>query len=208
MAELEQQRFLKCKNRMIEELTKSIEFFSQENKWEREKMVVVKLLRQLGIGYDESELTKWEEPVDVAFRDARFQVKEVMHFQGEQPRRRHYELKAELRRIQAAETIKEMMRLTPFREETWDQIVMESVQAARTHTERYGPKERRNLDVVCYHNRQGHFEAPAITPEIEGVDCRSFSIVSNAHSMVLFADSSAPAFLQGAVGTRHAGRFD
>ena len=54
---------------------------------------------------------------------------------------------------------------------------------------------------MCYCNRQDRFEAPALTPEIESLDCRSFSIVSNSHAMVLFADSSAPAFLQEAVGT-------
>ena len=100
------------------------------------------------------------------------------------------------------------MRLTPFREVTWDRIVTESVEAAKEHIERYGIKERRDLDVVCYYNRHDHFEAPAPTPEIENLDCRSFSIVSNSYAMVLFADSSSPAFLQEAVGTRHAGQFD
>ena len=206
MAELEQQRFLKCKNRIIEGLTKSIEFFSNKNKWEREKMVVEKLLRQLGIEYDESELIKWEEPVDVAFRHARFQVKEVMPFE----RKRHDEYTAALQKVEAAETTKKLCQLTPFREVEvmWDQIVKESAEAAKAHIAGYGPQERRELDVVCYYNRQDHFEVPAPTPETEILDCRSFSIVSNAYAMVVCADRSAPAFLQGAVGTRHAGQFD
>ena len=205
---MEQRNFLRLKNQRVKCLKESIEFFSQQNKWEREKMVVEKLLRSLGLDYDESELTKPEEPADVAFRDARFQVKEVMQFHGEEIRRRHGEYKAALRRVEAAETTEELFPLTPFREVMWDQIVTESAEAAKAHIVRYGLRERRELDVVCYYNRQDHFEAPAPTPETEILDCRSFSIVSNAYAMVLFADSSAPAFLQEAVGTRHVGQFD
>ena len=205
---LEQRRFLRLKNEMIKGLKESIEFFSVEKKWDREKMVVETLLERLGIDFDASELSEPEEPADVAFRDARFQVKEVMQFHGEEIRRRHDEYKAALRRVEAAETMEELMRLTPFREVTWDRIVTESVKAAKKHIGRYGVKERRDLDVVCYYNRHDHFEVDAPTPDYKKLDCRSFSIVSNSYARVLFADSSAAKFLQEAVGARHAGQFD
>ena len=144
----EQRRFLRHKNKMIKDLKESIRFFSAQNKWAREKMVVEKLLTSLDIDYDESDLTKPDEPADVAFSDARFQVKEVMQFQGEETRRRHDEFRDALRRVEAAETMEDLLPLTPYREVTWDQVVTESVKAAKTHIERYGVKERQDLDVV------------------------------------------------------------
>ena len=206
--ELERRRFLRFKHQMLEDLKESIEFFSHKNKWVREKTVVKKLLKQLGIKLDESELTKWEEPIDVAFRDARFQVKEVMQFEGEEVRRRHHELRILLRRAEGATSIEELLPLTPFREVGWDRIVTESVEVAKEHLGGYGPIERRKLDVVCYYNRKDHFEVPAPTPDFEELDCRSFSIVSNSYAIVLCADSNAPAFLREVVGTRHVGQFD
>ena len=208
VAGMEQRRFLRLKNEMIKGLKESIEFFSVEKKWDREKMVVETLLERLGIDFDASEFSEPEEPADVAFRDARFQVKEVMQFHGEEIRRRHDEYRAALRRVEAAETMEELMRFTPFREVTWDRIVTESVEAAKEHIGRYGVKERRDLDVVCYYNRHDHFEADAPKQDYEKLDCRSFSIVSNSYAKVLFADSSAPKFLQEAVGTSYAGQFD
>ena len=205
---LEQRCFLRLKNQRVESLKESIRFFSCQNKRAREKMVVETLLERLGIDFDASQLYEPEEPADVAFRDAGFQVKEVMQFHGEEIWRRHGAYKAALQRVEAAETTEELFPLTPFREVMWDQIVTESAEAAKRHIARYGPRERRELDVVCYYNRQDHFEAPAPTPETEVLDCRSFSIVSNAYAMVLFADSSAPEFLQEAIGIRYAGQFE
>ena len=204
---IDRRRFLKLKKQMIQGLKESNAFFSGKNKLAREKMVVEKLLTSLGIDYDESELTEPEEPADVAFRDARFQVKEVMQFHGTEIRRRHDEYRVALRRVEAAETMEELLPLTPFRKVTWACIVTESLKAAKKHIERYGVKERRDLDVVCYYNRHDHFEADAPTPDYEKLDCRSFSIVSNSYARVLFADSSAPAFLCAAVGTVPAGQF-
>ena len=198
------QKFLERKKNLIEDLTESVDYFSGGNKWNREKWVVERLLSSLDVQYDESELSKCDEPVDVGFRDARFQIKEAMHFPDEKQRRRHDEYRSALRKAKAAETLEELTSLMPYRQVTWDQIVTESLRETKARIEKYPVEVRRKLDVICYYNRHGHFEADAPTPAFEAIDCRSFSIVSNKSAIVLFATASSPAFLQAATGVRHA----
>ena len=119
--------FLKRKKDLIEESKESVDFFSGGNKWNREKWVVEKLLSSSGVRYNESELSECDEPVDVAFRDARFQIKEMMRFPDAKHRRRHDEYRSALQKAEAAETLEELASLTPYREVTWDQMVVESL---------------------------------------------------------------------------------
>ena len=196
--------FLKRKKDLIEESKESVDFFSGGNKWNREKWVVEKLLSSLGVRYNESELSECDEPVDVAFRDARFQIKETMRFPDAKHRPRHDEYRSALQKAEAAETLEELASLAPYREVTWDQMVVESLLDTKVKIQKYPVEVRRKLDVICYYNRHNHFEADAPTPKFEAMDCRSFSIVSNKSAMVLSATVGSPAFLQAAMGVRHA----
>lgn len=199
--------FLKQKGDLIKSLKASVNYFSEGNKWNREKWVVETLLSSLGVLYDESELSECDEPVDVAFRDGRFQIKEVMQFPDGKHRRRHDDYRSALQKAEAAETLEELTSLTPYRQVTWDQIVTESLLDTKARIQKYPVDVRRKLDVICYYNRHDHFEAYAPTPEFEAIDCRSFSVVSNASAMVLSATPSSPTFLQAAIGVRRARRY-
>ena len=196
------------KEGLIEWLKESVDHLSGRKKWKREKQVVEELLCSLCVKHGETELTEWSEPVDVAFRDARFQVKEMMQFPDEKDRRRQDEYKSQLQKVKAAEKWKELTPMTPYREVRWNQIVTESIHYTTEKIQKYADKERRKLDVVCYYNRHDRFEAHAATPEFERMDCRSFSIVSNSYVMVLFATSDAPTFLQTAAGTLYTKSID
>ena len=198
--------FLRRKKDLTEELKEAMAFFSGGNKWNREKWVVEKLLSSLAVRYNESELSECDEPVDVTFRDARFQIKEMMQFPAAEYRRRHDEYRSALHKAEAAETLEALTSLTPYRQVTWDQIVTESLLETKAKIQKYPLEARRELDVICYYNRHDHFETDAPTPKFEAIDCRSFSIVSNKSVMVLFAAASSPAFLQAATGVRHAKR--
>ena len=89
------EKFSEYKIQMVQELADIISFFSNQNKWEREKWVVKRLLSSLRISHDESELKQppEREAVDVGFRGARFQVKELIQISYETGRRRHAEYK-------------------------------------------------------------------------------------------------------------------
>lgn len=191
--------FSECQTERIKALEDSVAYFSGRNKWEREKWVVRQLLSSLNEQYGECELTECGEPVDVAFRDARFQVKEAMQFCGEDIRYRHREYQLKLQCVKAAKTLEDLSSLTPYREVEWSQIVAESVEVTNAKIYNYPVEERRRLDVLCYYNRHDHFERPAPTPAFEVMECRSFSIVSNSYAMVLLANPTAPAFLRTAI---------
>lgn len=76
-------------------LKESIAYFSAKNKAERERWVCLELVQNLGIAYDETEIVSPEnDPPDVIFRDARFEVKEIL----DQGRKRHAEYKAALQK--------------------------------------------------------------------------------------------------------------
>lgn len=55
------------------------ELFSNKNKTVREKMVARAFLRCLGVKFSENEIVVGpEEPVDVSFKSARFQIMEIL----------------------------------------------------------------------------------------------------------------------------------
>ncbi len=89
----------KWKRELIESLERSIAFFGNEGKFEREKWVVERLLEALSVAFDEDDLRRAGEPADVQFGEARFQVKEVMD-----PRKRQDEYRQELERAKKAKT--------------------------------------------------------------------------------------------------------
>jgi hypothetical protein len=99
--------FLLWKHERIRALKDSIDFFSNKQKLNREKWTVRRLLSALGIAFNENELTSAEEPVDVAFRDIRFQEKEIL----DQNRRRTDEYKKALEKAQSAQDYSEFSEL-------------------------------------------------------------------------------------------------
>ena len=72
-----------------EDLEESVDFFSSQDKFIREKVVVYDFLTNLSIEYEEDELLRGGDPPDVVFRDAQLEVKEIMG----KGRKRHAEFK-------------------------------------------------------------------------------------------------------------------
>src|ERR1041384_1601055 len=83
-----------------------VRFFSNAAKPERERWVVQEFLRNLSISVSEDELIspKQNDDVDVKFRDANFQVKELL----EANCRRASEVRAALKRAETAAQPKEL----------------------------------------------------------------------------------------------------
>ncbi len=86
----------------ISRLRESVEHFREKNKPEREKWVVAEFLKNLGVQYSATELSRGGDPPDVIFRGANFEVMDV-HDLG---RRMHDEYKKALRSVESAQTLR------------------------------------------------------------------------------------------------------
>lgn len=186
----------KWKQDAIDSINESIQFFSNKNKFNREKHIVRALLAALGVSYMDRELVKAPEPTDVKFRDADFQVKEVM-----QPGRlRSDEYRKALERAKKAKKPKDLLQGYSPVDLTLREIVERSVSRSEELTSKYGPNERLNLDLVCYVNFLDTHEVTSAFSLPEAYEFRSLSVVSNTFRVVLYAQDSAPEYLKSAIG--------
>lgn len=188
--------FAKWKQERIDSIKESIRFFSNENKFEREKYIVRALLTALNVEYEEDELVRAAEPVDVGFRGANFQVKEVM-----QPeRRRGDEYKKALERAQNAKSCEDLSQLYSPVDLTLREIVGRSVDRSKELENKYGPLERGAIDLVCYVNFLDTNEVLSEFDSHETPDFRSICIVSNRFRLIFHATHDAPKYLKENVG--------
>ncbi len=186
------------KNERIQALKESLVFFSNSEKLNREKWVVRCFLHALGVRFKDEEMTEAQEPVDVAFRDAGFQVKELL----DDGRRRTDEFKNKLETAKSAKDLDELLEhYTPI-----DISFSEAAQRCSVYGEsllnqsKYGPRECKKIDLLCYFNWLDHHVVPPLEVPKKVVGFRSLSVVSNRYCAVVCADSSAPAFLRDNVG--------
>jgi len=178
---------------------------SNPRKSERERMVVRALLRCLGVAFEDKEIVAGgEEPIDVEFRAARFQIRDIVG-----GRKRGKESADRERLYQAAETIADVM--TPFTLSTaipFDQAAKMVADALTEKSRRYGPRICGTLDAVAYLDLGGSHlyppkpqGAPEALAELRGQGWRSVSILALPYGVVLTANAEAPEFLRARLGT-------
>ncbi|KAA3633824.1 MAG: DUF1780 family protein [Pseudomonadota bacterium] len=132
----------------VRSLEESVKFWSDENKFHRECHVVMTLLLSLGEQFEVSELLPAEEPIDVRIRDYNFQIKEVM----QSGRKRHDEYVKALEKAKRAKRYSDLLTEYTPKKVTLEEIVERCVKRSINLTKKYGPRERENLDLVCYFN--------------------------------------------------------
>lgn len=179
-------------------------FLSNARKWERERWVCQRLLQGLNIPYhSEDFLQAGQEPPDVLFGDARFEVFFVL----DEGRRLNDEWRAELQRRRSAYSLSQLVR----REARPKRI------PASKLLQRLGPtlqkkatnyKERdidlSQLDIIAFSSLKrevldlnSHFPPPT---EYLRQGWRSLSLVGPTFARVLFAQPDAPDFLRNNLG--------
>jgi len=184
------------KSERIRAVKESIEFFHNANKLEREKWVVARLLENFIPEFSEGLLHEAEEPADVKFKDASFQVKEVL----EHNRRRGDEYKKSLEKAETAEEDRDLLEgYSPYKV-SFDEIVNQCYEYSKKLTKKYGPKERKNLDFICYFNYLDSNEVPPVKVSLTEKHYRSFSVISNRYRSVIYTADEAPEFLKQQVG--------
>lgn len=184
------------KEKHLESIKDSREFFSNQNKLEREKFVVSRLLEQIIPDFKESDLKEGEEPADVQFREANFQVKEIVPA----GRRRGDEFKAAKKRIETATEYSETLQTYTPKDLILSQIVADCDGYAHGLRKKYGVREIKKIDLVFYHNDTHAWELSSDYNSIVNKHFRSLSVVSNRFRVVVYANDDAPDFLQNAIG--------
>ena len=186
------------KDDRIRSLKESLAFFSNREKLNREKWTVRRLLRALAIDFNEEELTGAEEPVDVLFRDARFQEKGIM----DNDRRRTDEYKRALKIAVAAKDHSELFELYDPIDISFSEVVQKCYDFAQNliAQAKYGPLECKNIDLICYFNLINHHIVPPTDVVTKNIGFRSLSIVSNRYCAVAYARKDAPTILRDNVG--------
>jgi hypothetical protein len=179
--------------------------FSNPMKSERERMIVRAFLRCIGEQFSDAEIrTGKEEPVDVEFQAARFQVRETLG-----GRKRGLDWLERERRYQVAKSIADTAEpftaSEPMSLDEMSQLVAEGLAEKASH---YGAKNCAKLDALVYvdlRNRHLWPLKPApndkVTRHLNEQGWQSVSVLSVPYGAILFAQPTAPDFLRNKAGS-------
>jgi hypothetical protein len=159
-------------------------------------------LRNLGLKVNAFQVrSERNEPPDVRYFRAAFEVKEVM----DKGRRRHDEYRDFARRADAATDPNELVEMYDPIDVTLEELVEHARVVAHEFTSRYSDSTRGALDLLVYINLlhvQGIEDGPA--PGIDALRATGFRSISflkgSQTSYVAYATHKAPSFLRDRVG--------
>lgn len=181
------------KTRHREAVEESLRFFSNENKTERERWVVRRLLETIAVPFKEEELRPGAEPADIEFGEAKFQIKEIL----DDGRRRTDEYREQLRRIDASKSEKDLLTSFSPKVVTFEEAVKEAYDFALSliGNNLYGPLEIAQMDLVIYYDKIETYVQLSEYRNFPELMFRSLSFVSNGPCGVLYCQDCAPGFL-------------
>ena len=178
-------------------------FLSNTMKPERERSVCRAFLRAIGVSFIDSELiAPTVEPADVAFRDARFQVRDLLR-----ERKRGDAWKNNEKRYAEAQSLADLLEpYSPPVPTSLKDLVPEVAMALAEKAAKYGAGCK-DLDALMYVDLPDTFlEANSPLPDIAQLQrqgWRSVSLLFVPYGVVLFANDDAPAFLRAAAERAH-----
>lgn len=184
-------------------------FLSNEMKPERERSVCRAFLRAIGVPFDEQELVApTDEPADVVFRTARFQIREIL----EPNRRRGDDWKRKEQKYSEADSFDDVMEsYSPPRSITLVELVPNVVDALSEKAQKYGTGCK-DIDVLVYVNLGNRFlTAGSDVPNLDALQLqgwRSVSILFPPYGVILFAAATAPDVLTALEPGQYMGRQD
>ena len=174
----------------------NVRFFSNVGKSEREIWIAQEFLKVLSISFSESEFISQIESsdVDVIFRDANFQIKELT----EPDCRRHAEVSDDLKRAASAKKLSELFAPPVVKNvgeyEDAYPLIQDFADNARYAT------SKAKLDLLVYVTHRRVFLNRAKQPaNFSTLGWRSISCLFGPHAYVLVAADNAPNFLKSQV---------
>lgn len=177
---------------------------SNAQKPERERMVARAFLRCIGEPFSDCEIrASQDEPVDVVFRAARFQVMDIV---GD--RKRGQDWSERERRYQNAKRVSDLaepwINSNPMPFEEVSQAIAEGLTKKASH---YGVKNCSEVDVLVYVDLKGRHLwplEPTLNAEVavilERQGWRSASMLFVPYGAVLVTQPDAPSFLRNKIG--------
>jgi len=171
-------------------------FLSNKAKPERERSVCRAFLRAIGVSFQDYELVApTDEPADVAFRSARFQIREIL----EPNRRRGDDWKETEEKYVEVNSLDELTEpYSPPTSVGLGALVLKIVEALSEKAQKYGAGCN-DIDALVYVNLKDQFlAADSDLPNLDKLrsqEWRSVSFVFPPYGVILFATSMAPNFL-------------
>lgn len=174
-------------------------FFSNRGKKEREHWVVAQFLQHRSLNFLDTELNSPHQrsKTDVHFRDANFQVKEILNPGS----RRSDEIRDNYKRLMAATKLEDVVGPLfsyDIPEPTTIYALVSGQASHLAHEEKYAASKH-NLDLLFYVTRT---HASLVRKEeidfqaLSLLGWRSISCLAGSQATVLFAHANAPLFLR------------
>jgi len=195
MAKKSERMFLE---RLRKHAAETIRYLSSQLKPERERAVCRAFLRCIGISFVESEIVAPStEPADVSFREARFQVRELMR----EGRRRGDEWKLRQVRWNRAKSVADVtepwVSPTPMQ---FSELIDTVIKSLEQKSIKYGQAQCLDIDALVYVNLTAtRFLDLSTTPgklsDLEAQGWRSVSILFPPYGLVVHTRDGAPSFL-------------
>ncbi|WP_219062343.1 DUF1780 domain-containing protein [Pseudomonas sp. UMAB-08] len=179
-------------------------FLSNARKWERERWVCQRLLQGLNITHRNEDFTPaGQEPPDVLFRDASFEVFFVL----DEGRRLNDEWREELQRRRSAFSLSQLVRREAKPKRIAAHELLQRLAPTlrkKAHNYRERGLDLGELDIIAFASLKrevldlnSHFPPPT---EYLRQGWRSLSLVGPTFARVLFAHPDAPDFLRTNLG--------
>jgi|SRR5690349_15899479 len=176
-----------------------VQYFSNTNKDERERWVVSKFLSILNVEYREEEIRSLDQhsKVDVCFRGASFQIKELT----DPNLRRGKMYKDAYASIKAAKSLDQVSLIGEVRDvppiANMYELVLEKARQLAGHKSYSTSKGQLDLLIYVTRTRASLIHADDIADEaFSGLGWRSVSCVNEKQAVVLFSSPLAPDFLR------------
>lgn len=181
-----------------------LRFWSNNEKEARERWVVSEFLRDLPLQFTEDELSSppQNSDIDVAFRDANFQIKDILN----PGIKLHGESKALNNALEKAETLHDFTEFlrtdSPFVYDvpaptTIYALVMEQAKYLSLSAKYSSVKSTLDLLFYVTRSRASHIRSPEIDQNsLASLGWRSISCLAGSQAVVLYAHEQAPEFLR------------
>ncbi|MBY3155435.1 DUF1780 family protein [Rhizobium laguerreae] len=194
-----EQEYLKA---FRDEAAEAKALFSNAGQQLQERTAVAGFLRVLGIEFLENEIIKrGPEPIDIWFRDARFQVTEIL----DESRQRNREISERAERSKKAKSLDDLLEPWSISSEPMAPRELVDLASARSNSkaDHYG-QSCNGVDLLIYLNlKRRHVYPPEPFPpfpESARLCWRSVSVVMEHFAIVLWTAADAPSFLVQRMG--------
>ncbi len=184
--------------RLADEARDTVDMLSFHRKGEREQRSCAAFLRCLGVDFSPDELVTAEnDPPDVVFRDARFEVMIVL----DEGMEMHADWKKEASRRDSAQSLDDLAEpYQPSVPMSFKEAVCLVVAKLCPKAFHYGPKTCSQLDILVYIDLARRHLYPIsevnVPTELRSQGWRSVCFLFLPYSHVLFAAPEAPEFLR------------